>query len=73
PPASIYLANQGQQPQRLLGMREARSNNGYLGQDDPVLHFGLGEYEFGFARVAFMGQETVAQVIFGPSGTEPIL
>ncbi|MEX2559036.1 MAG: hypothetical protein WD403_03930 [Pirellulales bacterium] len=31
------------------------------------------EYEFGFARIAFMGQETVAQVIFGPSGTEPIL
>lgn len=31
------------------------------------------EYEYGFARVAFMGQETVAQVIFGPSGIEPIL
>lgn len=28
----------------LLGMRESRSNNGYLGQDDPVLHFGLGSY-----------------------------
>ena len=25
----------------LLGLRESRSNNGYLGQDDPVLHFGL--------------------------------
>ena len=23
-------------------MREARSNQGYLSQDDPVLHFGLG-------------------------------
>jgi clan AA aspartic protease len=31
------------------------------------------EYEYGFARVAFMGQETVAQIIFGPSGAEPIL
>jgi hypothetical protein len=26
----------------MLGMRESRSNNGYLGQDDPTLHFGLG-------------------------------
>ena len=26
----------------LLGMREAQSNHGYLAQDDPVLHFGLG-------------------------------
>lgn len=31
------------------------------------------EYEVGFARVAFMGEETVAQVIFGPPGVEPIL
>lgn len=31
------------------------------------------EYEYGFARVAFFGTETVAQVIFGPPDTEPIL
>ncbi|MCI0682618.1 MAG: hypothetical protein L0Y71_10980 [Gemmataceae bacterium] len=31
------------------------------------------EYEYGFARVAFFGDETVAQVIFGPPDTEPIL
>lgn len=31
------------------------------------------EYELGFARIAFMGQETVSQVIFGPEGVEPIL
>ncbi len=31
------------------------------------------EYEYGFARVAFMGAETVAQVIFGPPTCEPIL
>ena len=31
------------------------------------------EYEFGFARVAFMGSETVTQVIFGPEEAEPIL
>jgi predicted aspartyl protease len=31
------------------------------------------EYEYGFARVSFMGAETVVQVIFGPPETEPIL
>nr|VFJ98145.1 MAG: clan AA aspartic protease, AF_0612 family [Candidatus Kentron sp. H]VFJ98464.1 MAG: clan AA aspartic protease, AF_0612 family [Candidatus Kentron sp. H]VFK03457.1 MAG: clan AA aspartic protease, AF_0612 family [Candidatus Kentron sp. H] len=31
------------------------------------------EYERGFARIAFMGQETVAQIIFGPKNIEPIL
>ena len=31
------------------------------------------EYKLGFARIAFMGQETVAQVIFGPENVEPIL
>lgn len=31
------------------------------------------EYDYGFARVSFMGAETVAQVIFGPDGVEPIL
>jgi predicted aspartyl protease len=40
---------------------------------------GRGAYELanggvmGFARVAFMGSETVAQVIFGPEDCEPIL
>ncbi|MDI6792284.1 MAG: clan AA aspartic protease [bacterium] len=31
------------------------------------------EYNYGYARVAFMGSETVAQVIFGPEEAEPIL
>ena len=31
------------------------------------------EYEYGFARVAFFGDETVTQVIFRPPNTEPIL
>jgi clan AA aspartic protease len=31
------------------------------------------EYDIGFARVAFMGEETVTQVIFGPARAEPIL
>ncbi len=31
------------------------------------------EYEYAFARVAFMGEETVTRIIFGPPGIEPIL
>jgi clan AA aspartic protease len=31
------------------------------------------KYEYGFARVSFMGSETVTQVTFGPRNTEPIL
>lgn len=31
------------------------------------------EYEYGFARVSLMGQQTVAQVIFGPADVEPLL
>lgn len=31
------------------------------------------EYEFGFARISFLGEETVTQIIFGPAEVEPIL
>ena len=31
------------------------------------------ECEYGFARIAFLGAETVGQVVFGPSGAEPLL
>ena len=31
------------------------------------------EYDYGFARVSFLGEETVTQVIFGPPEAEPIL
>ncbi len=31
------------------------------------------EYEYGFARVEFVGSVTVAQVVFGPPDVEPIL
>jgi predicted aspartyl protease len=31
------------------------------------------EYEYGFARIQFVGSETVAQVVFGPADAEPIL
>ena len=37
----VYAAGQtGGEP---LAMRESQSNSGYLGQNDPVLHFGLGD------------------------------
>jgi clan AA aspartic protease len=31
------------------------------------------EMEYGFARIRLMGEETVAPVIFGPEGSEPLL
>ncbi|TAN53660.1 MAG: clan AA aspartic protease [Methylococcaceae bacterium] len=31
------------------------------------------EYPYGFARIRFMGSETVSKIILGPDGVEPIL
>ncbi len=31
------------------------------------------EYQYGFARISLMGQQTVTQVVFGPPDVEPIL
>src|SRR5258708_5587456 len=31
------------------------------------------EHEHGFARITFLGDETVAKIIFGPPNIEPIL
>ena len=31
------------------------------------------EYPYDFARISFMGSETVTQIIFGPEEAEPIL
>jgi hypothetical protein len=56
----IYPAGKGRRSS-LLGLREARSNYGYLGQDDPVLHFGLGPHEsVGIAIVFLDGSEAAA-------------
>ena len=43
----------------LVGMRESRSNNGYLGQDSPVLHFGLGALAAADVVVTFLDGTTV--------------
>ena len=42
--AKVFIYSNGEKEAKLLCMREAKSNYGYLGQDDPVLHFGLGEH-----------------------------
>jgi clan AA aspartic protease len=52
---------------RAAGVKVERKKIYELANGEPV------EYEVGFARVAFMGEETVAQVIFGPPNVEPIL
>ena len=31
------------------------------------------EYEYGFARMCFLGLETVGRIIFGPADAEPLL
>ena len=31
------------------------------------------EYDYGFARVSFMGSDTVTKIIFGPDKVEPLL
>ena len=41
-----------------LATRESRSNNGYLGQDDPVLHVGLGEHTLVNVMVTFLDGTT---------------
>jgi predicted aspartyl protease len=52
---------------RAAGIRPEAKAVYELANGEPV------EYEYGFARVALMGQETVVQIIFGPDDAEPIL
>lgn len=52
---------------RAAGVRPEGKAVYELANGEPV------EYEYGFARVSFVGNETVAQIIFGPTGIEPIL
>lgn len=61
----IYPA--GQAGGALVTWREARSGAGYLGQDDPVLHFGLGALDSVDVVVTFLDgtQVTAANVTAG--------
>lgn len=44
----------------LLGYQQAQAAHGYMGQDDPVLHFGLGETEVVDIKVRFLdGSEAI--------------
>lgn len=54
---------------RLLeaGVRPEGKSTYELANGEPV------EYEYGFARIAFMGDETIVRVTFGPPEAEPIL
>ena len=52
--AKIRIYPTGQTGKTLLGVRESRSNNGYLGQNGPVLHFGLGAHNAVDVTVTFL-------------------
>ncbi len=59
--SKIFIYPAGQAGGTILGMREAKSNLGYLGQDDPVLHFGLGVHTVVDLVVQFLDGTTVVQ------------
>lgn len=52
--AKVKVYPEGQAGAKLVGYREARSMNGYLGQNDPVLHFGLGFHTSVDVEVQFL-------------------
>lgn len=52
---------------RKAGIKPEGRNIYELADGTPV------ELEYGFARVALLGEETVTPIIFGPEGSEPIL
>jgi len=55
---SLRASGSGRNTAR-IGFREARSNNGYLGQDDPLLHFGAGESTHVDLDVVFLDGSSV--------------
>jgi hypothetical protein len=59
--AKTFIYPSGQAGGTLLGVRESRSNTGYLGQNDPVLHFGLGSHRSVDVVVQFLDGSTVTQ------------
>jgi hypothetical protein len=59
--AKIRIHEVDQAGTKLLGLREARSNTGYLSQNDPVLHFGLGAHEQVRVLVKFLDGTTITR------------
>ncbi len=53
----IYRAGKIRQSKHFLGMRAISGNQGYLGQPDPVVHFGLGNEEVVDIEISFVGGE----------------
>ncbi len=56
-----YTAGQAGNPAAMISFREARSNEGYLGQNDPVLHFGVGSRTTVDVQVTFLNGLTLTQ------------
>ncbi len=56
-----YTAGQAGNPSAMISFREARSNEGYLGQNDPVLHFGVGSRTTVDVQVTFLNGLTLTQ------------
>ena len=56
--AKVRIYPAGQYGTGLLGYREAQGSYGYLAQDDPVLHFGLGGHNQVDVEVEFLNGET---------------
>jgi hypothetical protein len=65
----VYPA--GQVGGTLVGLRESKGNYGYLGQDDPVLHFGLGSNLFVDVVVEFLDGSLVT--VTGVAANQRIL
>ena len=68
--AKIFVYAAGSAGTLPLATRESRSNNGYLGQDDPVIHVGLGDITSVDITVNFVDGTT--RVLTGASTNQTI-
>lgn len=57
----IYEAGQAGTPASMIAFRQASSQEGYLGQNDPVMHFGLGIRTTVDVQVTFHGGAIVSR------------
>ena len=53
----VYSIGQNGENDRLLGFREVNSNQGYLAENDPKLHFGLGQIDHVNLGVRFLNSD----------------
>ncbi|MFQ5601728.1 MAG: FG-GAP-like repeat-containing protein [bacterium] len=79
--AKVYIYSPGQTAGVPAGFRESRSSNGYLGENDQVLHFGLGSRPSVDVVVKFLNGTTTTRtniaanqtITIDMSGTAPQL